>query len=164
MIRISGYLKQGFFLVWLFFALTNYVVAAGTAEKEVKKAYENWCSAIATAKGKAENVVKFYAPNAILLPTLSPKVIRNIPQGGMNQYFELLTSYPSIKCTTNKLLTNVYGDVAINTGLYTFSYLDKQDNVVKAIPARFTFVYQKIDDNWLIINHNSSVLPEDISI
>lgn len=134
------------------------VFAASKAEKEeVQNAYYAWCETIGTAKGNANDVVKFYAPNAILLPTLSHKILRNT-NGGMNEYFTHLTSYPNIKCTPKELITHLEGHVAVNSGLYSFSFTDKEGHE-KVIPARFTFVYKKIDHQWMIIKHHSSKMP-----
>jgi uncharacterized protein (TIGR02246 family) len=124
---------------------------------DVENAYHAWCAAIATAKGKPDVVVKFYAPDAILLPTLSPEILVN-RQGGLDAYFAGLTSNQNTKCTPGKLITRLYGDIAINTGLYTFSYVDKKGQN-QVIPARFTFIYKKQDNGWQIIEQHSSKLP-----
>ncbi len=152
-------IKRYSFLLGLLFVVTNSAVASSDAKSEVKKSYEAWCSAIGTARGDASKVVKFYAPNALLLPTLSPKILVN-KDGGLDAYFVKLTSLPNLKCTPDRLMTNMYGSVAINSGLYTFSYTDSH-HATKSIPARFTFVYEKTGDQWLIVNHHSSELPKE---
>ena len=48
-------------------------------------------------------------------------------------------------------------DIAINTGLYTFSFTQNGKKV--KVPARFTFVYEKDDGKWEIEDHHSSMLP-----
>jgi len=52
----------------------------------------------------------------------------------------------------------VYGDMAINTGSYTFSQVDDGKEVLR--PARFSFVYRKTGGKWLIVDHHSSAVPE----
>lgn len=146
------------FLLFIFFAASNNVIAS-PAKVAVENTYRAWCAAISTAKGNPHKIIKFYAHDAILLPTLSPKILLN-SKSELNSYFKHFTSHPNIKCTTNKLITRVYDNVAINSGLYTFSYTDHHGKT-KAIPARFTFVYIKQNNQWLIIKHHSSKLPED---
>jgi uncharacterized protein (TIGR02246 family) len=51
----------------------------------------------------------------------------------------------------------IYDNIAINSGLYTFSLME--DGGHTDVAARFTFVYQKYEDGWLIIEHHSSILP-----
>jgi hypothetical protein len=53
----------------------------------------------------------------------------------------------------------VYGKVAINTGYYTRSSRQPDGKTVRN-PARFTFVYEKRDGQWVIVNHHSSALPQ----
>jgi len=142
----------------LFFCLFLFSSAFANSEtKAIEQAYYSWCSAIGTAKGDAKVITAFYAPDAVLLPTLSSEILLN-HRGEMDHYFVVLTNKPNIHCKTNALATRVEGDVAINSGRYTFSYTDKGH--MKSIPARFSFVYKKYGDNWLIINHHSSKLPE----
>lgn len=126
-------------------------------EKLVKEAYYQWCESIAKAHGDAKIVTQYYAPKAILLPTLSQKILSN-ENHGLDAYFQKLTSHPNIKCTPKKLITRMYKETAINTGLYKFSYTDHGKTV--KIPARFTFVYEKENGSWLIIKHHSSKMPK----
>jgi uncharacterized protein (TIGR02246 family) len=152
-------IKRYSILLGLLVIFTNSAVANNNAKNEVKKSYEAWCSAIGTARGDASKIVKFYAPKALLLPTLSPKILVNA-DGGLNAYFVKLTSLPNIKCSTDRLITNMYGTVAINSGLYTFTFTDSH-HATKSLAARFTFVYEKTGDQWLIVNHHSSELLKE---
>jgi uncharacterized protein (TIGR02246 family) len=134
-------------------------VYADSAETAVANAYKNWCNTIGTAHGHAEDITKFYAPDATLLPTLSPDILFNKKEGGMHAYFVNLTSLKDIRCVPKQLITRVYGDVAINAGLYNFHYIDEKGHE-KNIPARFSFAYEHKDNQWLIVNHHSSVVPK----
>nr|WP_309546648.1 SgcJ/EcaC family oxidoreductase [Xanthomonas vasicola] len=42
---------------------------------------------------------------------------------------------------------------------YTFTLTDK-DGRKSNVQARYTFVYEKRDGKWLIINHHNSAMPE----
>lgn len=136
----------------------------------VKQAYNTWVKTVESANGNATEVAVLYAPNAVLLPTLSPEIkiklsndtsqeLYDFTSSDIRQYFVAFTKLKNLKAQTEKLYTQVFNDVAINTGLYTFEYLDDKGNKVD-VPARFTFVYEKINGKWLIINHHSSYLPE----
>lgn len=64
---------------------------------------------------------------------------------------------PGYKVSFVNQLIRVYGETAINTGYYTFSYV--KDGEAKTIPARYCFVYVKGDKGWLIVDHHSSAAP-----
>jgi len=53
---------------------------------------------------------------------------------------------------------DLFGDAAVASGLYTFSY--RKDGRLVELPARYTFVYRKTTDGWAIVRHHSSALPE----
>ncbi|MDA8561978.1 DUF4440 domain-containing protein [Gammaproteobacteria bacterium] len=125
--------------------------------ESVQKAYYSWCESIAKAKGDPAVVTKFYAPDAILLPTLSHKILQN-KYNELDKYFETLTAHKNIKCTPEKLITRMYKKTAINTGLYKFSYMDNGKKMT--VPSRFTFIYRNKDGKWLIIKHHSSIMPK----
>jgi len=129
---------------------------AASAETKVSEAYHQWCTTLSTAKNP-QNIVKLYAPDATLLPTFSPKILSNRTDE-ITHYFEKLLKLHQLKCSTDRLIVVMLGDTAVGTGFYTFSYLDEQHHVKKT-PARFTFVYRKENQQWMIVHHHSSVLP-----
>ena len=91
----------------------------------------------------------------ILLPTVSPLVRHNHAE--IEDYFaNFLKQHPFGTITESNI--RVYGDIAINSGLYTFELDDDKGGRVE-VDARFTFVYKKEGDDWLILEHHSSVLP-----
>lgn len=136
-------------LVWMNFAIA--------AESGAQQAYYNWCKAIGTARGNPKVVVQYYAPGAVLIPTLSADFLVNT-NNGLDAYFKKLTSKPNLKCTPKKLVTHIRGGIATNTGFYDFSFTKNGETIV--IPARFTFVYKKSGDRWLITSHHSSKMPQ----
>lgn len=148
-----------FISLFLIFFISSAIADSNEDEIIVKDKYYQWCNSIAKAHGDAKVMTRFYAPEAILLPTLSQKIFSNT-NGELDEYFKMLTSYPDIKCIPKSLNTRMYKETAINSGLYTFSYQDKTGKTVQ-IPARFTFVYHKENNDWLIIKHHSSKMPKN---
>ncbi len=124
------------------------------AEQEVQKAFDAWIAAVST--GSSEAVMKLYAKDAVLLPTLSPRV-DNTPEL-RQEYFDAFTAKPDLKGTVNEEHIRVFGNTAINSGLYTFSYTHEDETV--EVPARFSFVYRKTPHGWMIVDHHSSKLPD----
>jgi uncharacterized protein (TIGR02246 family) len=135
--------------------------AAQTADSSaVATTYYNWLATVAAAHGDPTSVLKLYAPDAILVATYSPVLLHN-ENGDLTGYFKKFTSLPSLSAKTDDLQTRVYGDWALNTGLYTFTFKDTEGDTV-SVPARFTFVYHKVDGQWLIVDHHSSLVPPSL--
>lgn len=151
------FLKRLIVILTVIFMMHNAQAAVSEDKLVVQKAYKDWCAAVSEAKGNPEVMVKFYAPDAVLLPTFYPKILVN-RDNGLNDYFKTFTSNPDIKCIPDKLRTQLYHDVAVNSGFYHFTYKDKDGKLV-TIPARFTFVYELVNGKWLIIEHHSSMKP-----
>lgn len=121
-------------------------------KKEISDQFVMWNKALKT--GDPDKVVACYAPDAILLPTVSAKVRHNHEE--IHDYFvHFLSKKPSGRIVEQNI--RVYDNTAINSGLYTFSLT--KDGVQADVAARFTFVYRKYKDGWLIVEHHSSVLP-----
>lgn len=117
---------------------------------EVTALFDEWNNALQTANPK--NVAALYESNGILLPTVSNKVRHNHEE--IEDYFvHFLEKGPNGKIDESNVRT--FGDIAINSGVYTFSFKDNS-----SVQARFTFVYRWNGQRWLIIEHHSSKMPE----
>ncbi|MDH3358524.1 MAG: SgcJ/EcaC family oxidoreductase [Desulfobacteraceae bacterium] len=123
-----------------------------STKSEILDQFVMWNDALQT--GDPDNVVACYAENAILLPTVSAKVRHNHDE--IRDYFvHFLAKKPNGRITEQNI--RIYDNIAINSGLYTFSLMG--DDGHTDVAARFTFVYRKYEDGWLIIEHHSSILP-----
>jgi uncharacterized protein (TIGR02246 family) len=104
----------------------------------------------------AERVVALYDPEAVLWGTRS-STLRDTPATVLD-YFKILQTVPSsYKVVLGEQRLRIYGDIAINTGTYTFS--EDRDGKPITRPARFSFVYRNRDGRWLIVDHHSSAAP-----
>lgn len=120
------------------------------SESEVVALFNEWNNAVQSGDPKA--VTAMYETNGILLPTISNQVRHNHDE--IEQYFvSFLENKPTGKIDESNVRT--FGDVAINSGVYTFTF--KDDSKVQ---ARFSFVYRWNGQNWKIIEHHSSRMPE----
>jgi len=128
--------------------------AATISRKEARDFLDTWLKAISV--GNASEVVKLYAEDAVLLPTLAAD-IKNTAELRKG-YFDHFTALPKLKGVIDEVQTSVFHDVATNSGLYTFTY--EKDGKVVTVPARFTYVYEKTPEGWKIVEHHSSALPE----
>lgn len=120
--------------------------------QEILKLFDQWNAALQT--GDPDEVVKLYAENAILEPTVS-NLVRHDRMEIRDYFVHFLAKGPSGKI--DEANVRIYGGIAINSGVYTFRF---QSGPVETVQARFTFVYQWIGDGWLIVEHHSSAMPE----
>ena len=118
-----------------------------------------WGQAI--GEGDPEKVLPFYAEDAVLWGTLSPKV--RADPAAIRDYFvaagggRMMLEVQGLKVAYGDQLIRVYGNTAVNTGYYTFSYV--KDGETKSVPARYSFTYVKNGERWLIVDHHSSTVP-----
>jgi len=108
-----------------------------------------WVNKIRT--NDPEQVASLYHDDGLLLGTFS-----DIERKGYDlilAYFEnLFKSKVDVEIITeHKHETDL---LITNSGLYNFIVDEKTVN------ARFSFVFIKTNDNWKILSHHSSVLPE----
>ncbi|KTT13276.1 protein kinase [Pseudomonas oryzihabitans] len=117
-----------------------------------KAALHTWAATVATRD--VEAILALYAPDAILVPTLSNEV-RDC-QDSRREYFRNFLANEGLVCdvqifkkrVSSKLSTVVVG------GLYVFHY--REGDAVVSVPARFLFTFEQIDGRWLITGHHSS--------
>ncbi|WP_096085121.1 SgcJ/EcaC family oxidoreductase [Agaribacterium haliotis] len=117
---------------------------------EISALFDAWNSALQTRDPK--KVAALYESNAILLPTVSNKVRHNHEE--IEDYFvAFLAKEPVGKIDEANIRS--FGDVAINSGVYTFTFGDGAK-----VQARFTYVYRWNGQQWKIVEHHSSQMPE----
>jgi hypothetical protein len=93
-----------------------------------------------------------YAKDAVLWGTLSPTV-RSDPAGLKAYFVGAFQALPKATVKFGDQLIRVYGNTAVNTGYYTFSYI--KDGETKSIPARYSFTYVKDGNDWKIVDSPS---------
>ncbi|MBS0326087.1 MAG: DUF4440 domain-containing protein [Proteobacteria bacterium] len=124
------------------------------AREEVAAATQAWADAM--NRHSATQVAALYDQEAVLWGTRSP-TLRDTP-AAVGGYFKLLdTVPPSYKVVIDEQRIRVYGNVAIDTGRYTFSELHDDKPVIR--PARFSMVFLNRGGHWLIVDHHSSAVP-----
>ena len=123
-------------------------------KEDVAAATAKWGETL--AQNDPDKVVNLYAADAVLWGTLSPKV--RADRAALRDYFVgAFKVLPGLKVSFGEQLIRVYGNTAVNTGYYTFSYI--KDGQQKTLPARYSFVFVKDGQNWMIVDHHSSVMP-----
>jgi len=118
-----------------------------------KAALQQWAATVTT--GDVEKLLSLYAPDAILVPTLSNRV-RDCEES-RRHYFDSFLANDGLVCDIQvfkKRVSRKLGTVVVG-GLYTFAY--RQDGEQRVVPARFLFTFEQIDGQWLITGHHSSV-------
>jgi uncharacterized protein (TIGR02246 family) len=135
--------------------LLSFVPIASAGPKEdVAAATLAWGRAL--GEDNPDTVLPLYSDDAVLWGTLSPTV--RADRATLRDYF--VTAFkvlPGLKVAFGDQLIRVYGGTAVNTGYYTFSYVN--DGETKSLPARYSFTYVKNGEHWLIVDHHSSAIP-----
>jgi uncharacterized protein (TIGR02246 family) len=124
------------------------------SEEQIAALFDRWNDSLLTKN--PDEVVKNYAADAVLLPTMSNKV-RTTP-GEIRDYFvHFLESSP--RGVINTRTIHLGCNVAFDVGTYTFT-VTGPDGKTSQVPARYSFVYEFKDGKWLIAHHHSSAMPE----
>jgi hypothetical protein len=124
-------------------------------QAEIHTALQEWTEALGNGHDETA-VTALYDKDATLLATLDPKPLETPAE--IAGYFRKLTQNPELKATVQSEKIDLFGDAAVASGLYTFSY--RKDGHLVELPARYTFVYRKSPNGWAIVRHHSSALPE----
>jgi uncharacterized protein (TIGR02246 family) len=135
--------------------LLSFATGASAGPKEdVAASTMQWAQAL--GQDDPDKVLPLYSDDAVLWGTLSPKL--RADRSALRDYF--ITAFkvlPGLKVEFGDQLIRVYGDTAVNSGYYTFSYV--KDGEAKTFPARYSFTYVKNGEHWLIVDHHSSAMP-----
>ena len=155
----SGLISKSVLLVLVALLSACATTAGGdsAAREQVAAATRAWIDAMGSHD--QERVLALYDPEAVLWGTTSP-TIRDNP-ASIREYFNFLrTAPPYYKGVLGEQRIRVSGDMAINSGTYTFigPAVDAAGKPISR-PARFSFVYRNRDGRWLIVDHHSSAVP-----
>ena len=119
----------------------------------VEDLFNKWNAALQT--GNAKTVADLYADDAVLLPTVS-NLARTSPEEIEDYFKHFLEKKPfgiikqrNVKKGCNKLT---------DAGIYDFEVVSNGKKEV--VPARYTFVYEYRNNQWKIVHHHSSMMPE----
>ena len=127
--------------------------SAGKAKEEVAAATQAWRAAYDSRD--PQRIAAQYAPDAVFWGT-SSKTVRPTPATIM-EYFKDAGKRPDARVEIVEQHIQVYGDIGINTGRYNFS--DVRDGKRVPNPSRFSMVFQRRGDHWVLVQHHSSRLP-----
>ena len=121
---------------------------------QISKTAMKWAQAIESRS--PENVLRLYDPDGLLWGTLSP-VVRHGHQAIL-EYFIRFLQWEDLKCEFTEGIIRMHDDFAFYSGSYVFTW--KVRNKIVKVPARFSFIYKNEDGEWLIMEHHSSLFPE----
>ncbi len=130
--------------------------APDAAKREVAAATQAWADGM--SQHDLDKVVALYDSEAVLWGTRS-STLRDTPATVRDYFGVLRTVPPSYKVTLGEQRIRIYGDMAINSGTYTFSEMRDGKEVLR--PSRFSMVFRHRDDGrWVIVDHHSSAVPQ----
>lgn len=139
----------------LFLVLGAIAATAWGGDKEnVAAATAKWAEVFVL--DDPDPILSLYDTEGVLWGTISP-TRRDTPEALRDYFVKAFKALPGHKVTFGDQLIRVYGNTAINTGYYTFSFV--KDGEAKSIPARYSFVYTKRNGAWKIVDHHSSAMP-----
>jgi uncharacterized protein (TIGR02246 family) len=140
-------------------ALLALATSASADDKaDVVKAMEMWQAKLGEACSRdASHILPLYAKDGVLWGTIST-TIRSDPAGLADYFVNACKKLPKLTVAFHNPLIRIYGDAAVNSGSYTFSF--EKDGQMTELPARYSFTLVKRDGQWLIVDHHSSAMPK----
>ena len=146
-------MKRQMYVVALLLLLGMVPAAWAGAKEEVAAATQAWADAVNSKD--LDRILALYDPEAVLWGTVSP-TLRDSPPT-IREYFMPGAARPNLKVELGEHRIRVYGNIAINTGYYTFT--DVREGQPATFPSRFSFTYRQREGRWLIVDHHSSSVP-----
>jgi uncharacterized protein (TIGR02246 family) len=127
-------------------------------KQEIADATLTWAETL--GQNDPDKIVRLYANEGVLWGTLAPTVCAD--RTAVRDYFVFaFRVLPRLKVDLGEQLIRVYGNTAVNTGYYTFSYV--RNGETGYLPARYSFTFVKQGGKWMIVAHHSSVMPPPVS-
>jgi uncharacterized protein (TIGR02246 family) len=147
-------MKRMFAMSVVLIGLVISPAALAGPKEDVAAAATKWTDVF--AQNNPDTISALYAKDGVLWGTLSP-TLRADPATIKAYFVNAFGALPKATVKFGEQLIRVYGNTAVNTGYYTFSYT--KDGETKSIPARYSFAYVKDGEQWMIVDHHSSAMP-----
>jgi hypothetical protein len=128
--------------------------ATACGQDAAATATQKWATVF--ADNNPDTILALYSKDAVLWGTLS-STVRSDPAALKAYFVGAFQALPKATVKFGDQLIRVYGDTAVNTGYYTFSYT--KDGETKSIPARYSFTFVKDGNECKIVDHHSSAVP-----
>jgi uncharacterized protein (TIGR02246 family) len=125
-------------------------------KEDAYRAVEQWAAAFNAHD--LDKIVAAYAPNALVLGTLSPGLASDA--SALRAYFKRSVEAKSEVKLGEHSAVVTSPDAVTFAGFYEFSRPGKDGAPPKVNPARYTFVMVKQSGQWKIIHHHSSPRPK----
>ncbi|MES2001051.1 MAG: SgcJ/EcaC family oxidoreductase [Pseudomonadota bacterium] len=131
------------------------MVCAPVTNATIEKQFDRFNAAWATKN--PDTVSAMFAPDAVLLPTLSDEE-RTTP-AGIRRYFDyFLKSSPVAHIDSSSIRLGC--NTAARMGNWSVDLTDPKTGAKSAAKARYTFVYRFASGHWWIEHLHSSLLPD----
>jgi uncharacterized protein (TIGR02246 family) len=127
-------------------------VVPASAKEQVAATTAGWVEAF--NQRDLARITGMYDADAVLWGTASQRP--SVGPAAIGEYFKG-AQRAGERVTLGEQRVRVYGDMAIDTGSYTF--WESRAGKPVAVPARYTLVYRSRDNRWLIVDHHSSLVP-----
>ncbi len=122
-------------------------------------------------EGDPEGVADLYAPDALLLPTLSARTRHS--HTAIADYFAGFTAlHPQAEVVERTVYPGC--NQVVDAGLYRFrfadaqaaetTFSDDQSSEGTVVQARYTLVYGFNGEQWQLLHHHSSLLPDSAPV
>jgi len=148
----NHYLRLLYRRLGLVFALAACSLQAyGDDIDDIRATANFWAENI--GEGNADVMVGLYAEDAILPSTSSPVLRKG--KTLFREYFAPTRPGVLEMFFLEPMNIRVFGGIAVNTGNYGTRVGDNEP-----IPLRYSLIYRKSGDPWLIIDHHSSLMPD----
>jgi uncharacterized protein (TIGR02246 family) len=124
---------------------------------EIAALFDRWNESLATHD--PEKVSANYARDAVLLPTVSNRP--RTDHAAIKDYFTHFVER-NPRATIDDRTIRIGCNTAFDVGTYTFVLSGQKPGMTETVRARYSFIYEWRDGQWLIVHHHSSMMPEPL--
>lgn len=131
------------------------MACAPVTDAMIEAQFDSFNAAWATKN--PDTVTALFAPDAVLLPTLSDEE-RTTPAGIHKYFVHFLEKAPVGRIDTGSIRLGC--NMAARMGNWSVDLTDSKTGEKSTAKARYTFVYRYADGGWRIEHLHSSLLPD----